>query len=384
MVVCDVAVLGSGPAGATAAQLLAGAGLKTVIIEKETLPRYKTCGGGVVRRARDLLPYAIDPVVARDFHTATIGLGVGQPLLSVRRDRPVISRTMRDDLDAFMTGEALRAGASLLDGRRLVGISTGTVLGLQTTGERVRANFLVAADGAYSPVAKLLGWADDRHLIPALEYEVRVVDRDFAALCDTARFDIGAVPHGYGWLFPKQDHLSIGVLSTRRGRGRLPEYYRRYLDYLGIRKVLGEDKHGFQIPLTPRGSGCAAGNVLLAGDAAGFADPVVAEGISSAILSGQLAARAIIGASADPAQAGVRYQRAIDTELMPRLKVAQTLAGFLYHYPRARTLLFRKYGERLGEMLTDVFMGERHYPDLSPGQLKSRILSRLRPGLFRG
>src|ERR1043165_10263952 len=95
-------------------------------------------------------------------------------------------------------------------------------------------------------------------------------------------------------MFPKRDHLSIGVGTTKRGAAHLPECYRRYLELLGIGTPLREERHGYLIPCRPREGMFAVPRVLFAGDAAGLADPVTAEGITAGILSGQLAARAIL------------------------------------------------------------------------------------------
>ena len=90
------------------------------------------------------------------------------------------------------------------------------------------------------------------NVVPALECEVTLSSAEMEPLMQTARFDFGFVPAGYAWVFPKRDHLSIGVLTTKRGAANLPEYYRRYLDLLGIGKPLREEKHGYMIPCRPR------------------------------------------------------------------------------------------------------------------------------------
>src|SRR5438046_476944 len=137
---------------------------------------------------------------------------------------------------------------------------------------------LIAADGAMSDVARLAGWIDGRHLIPALEHEIQVDDATFERCARAPRFDVGIVPHGYAWVFPKAAHLSVGVLSMRRGAGHLHRDLEQYLKALDIvpRAV---ERHRFVIPVRPRAEGFARHRVLLVGDAAGFADPVTAEGV---------------------------------------------------------------------------------------------------------
>ena len=170
---------------------------------------------------------------------------------------------------------------------------------LHTSQGDVYTKFVIAADGALSPTAKLAGWKETRYLIPALEYEVEVSPEDFERLSQQVRLDFDAVPLGYGWSFPKRNHLSIGVASARRTKINLKKHYREYIETLGIKEIVSESFHGFQIPLTTRTDGFVRKNVFLVGDAAGFADPLSAEGISNAITSGRLAAESIIEGELD-------------------------------------------------------------------------------------
>jgi flavin-dependent dehydrogenase len=109
----DVLVVGSGPAGSAAALKLAGAGARVAVIEKERLPRYKTCGGGIVRRAARLLPIDLSSAVERHCHAAEMRLldaGLGY---SVRREEPILSTAMRADFDFLLLSAARDAGAEV-------------------------------------------------------------------------------------------------------------------------------------------------------------------------------------------------------------------------------------------------------------------------------
>jgi flavin-dependent dehydrogenase len=160
-------------------------------------------------------------------------------------------------------------------------------------------------------------------------------------------------------VFPKAAHLSVGVLTTHRGSIDLRRHLEEYLRVIGLapRSV---ERHGFVIPIRPRAGPLARGRVLLAGDAAGFADPVTAEGISLAARSGGLAADAIIAGGLDPTRIRAAYQAAL-RPLLAELRVARALARLLYDYPRLRTWMFRRVGQRLVEAITDVFLGARTY-----------------------
>src|SRR5437868_15426317 len=112
----DVAVVGSGPAGAAAALELGGRGLRVGLIEKAVPPRYKTCGGGVLRRAIALLPIDVRAAIERECHAAEI-VHHGPHLRFVsERAQPIVSMVMRDQFDHLIATAALQRGAELFAG----------------------------------------------------------------------------------------------------------------------------------------------------------------------------------------------------------------------------------------------------------------------------
>ncbi|SEB35252.1 geranylgeranyl reductase family [Tenacibaculum sp. MAR_2009_124] len=370
----DVAVIGSGPSGASTAFHLAKKGISTVIIEKETLPRYKTCGGGFVFRGRKDLPFDITDVVEKEFRTIDIYLGEKLHFKTERED-PTISMIMRDSFDNLITEKAKEFGATLLENHKLTKINfEDDLIILETSQGKLSANFVIAADGALSPTAKLAGWKEDtRKLIPALEYEIEVSDEDFKRLSKEVRFDIDAIPYGYAWSFPKKKHLSIGVASARRTKINLKKFYKEYLTTLGISDIVSESQHGFQIPVSPRTDGFVKNNVFLIGDAAGFADPITAEGISNAIYSGKLAAEAIIESNQEKDLAGKLYVEKIENQLLPEIKTGLWLSKWFYEQKTIRNLLLKKYGQRFSEAMADVFHGNRSYPTDIKKTIKNKI-----------
>ncbi|MCZ4319046.1 NAD(P)/FAD-dependent oxidoreductase [Aequorivita viscosa] len=370
----DVAIIGSGPSGASTAYHLSKKGISTVIIEKETLPRYKTCGGGLVFRGRNNLPFDIAEIVEREFFSIDIYLSAKLHFIT-QRDEPSITMIMRDAFDKLMTDKAKAEGAVLLESHKLQSLSfKDKLISLVTSQGTITANFVIAADGALSPTAKMAGWTTDtRSLIPALEYEVEVSDADFKRLSKNVRFDIDAIPYGYAWNFPKKNHLSIGVASARRTKINLKKYYRAYMETLGITEVVSESQHGFQIPVTPRTDGFVKNNVFLIGDAAGFADPITAEGISNAIYSGKLAAEAIIETEKHHEKAAELYMEKLEATLIPELKTGVWLSKWFYEQKTLRNLLAKKYGQRITEEMINVFHGDRTYPKDVKQKLKQKI-----------
>ena len=375
----DVAIIGSGPSGASAAFHLAKAGLSTVIVEKETLPRYKTCGGGFVFRGRKDLPFDISSVIEREFHKVDIYLGKSLHF-TTEREEPTITMIMRDSFDNLIVKKAQELGVTLLEDHKLKNLifeDDKTIL--ETSKGNISAKFIIAADGALSPTAKLAGWKKDtRKLIPALEYEVEVPQEDFERLKDTVRFDIDAIPYGYAWNFPKKNHLSIGVASARRTKINLKKYYSEYLETIGITNIISESQHGFQIPVAPRTDGFVKNNVFLIGDAAGFADPITAEGISNAIYSGVLAADAIIDSNLNAKLAEDNYLQKLEEKLLPEIKTGLWLSKWFYEQTKVRNLLLKKHGQRFSEAMADVFHGDRSYPT----NIKKTISTKIKELIF--
>lgn len=375
----DVAIIGSGPSGASTAFHLAKAGISAVIIEKEKLPRYKTCGGGFVYRGRKNLPFEIDEVIEKEFYTVDVYMGKKMHF-TTHRDKPTITMIMRDAFDHLIVKKAKEFGVDILEENKLKSlVFQEDYIVLNTSKSEVKARFVIAADGALSPTAKMAGWKEDtRKLIPALEYEVEVSEEDFERLSNEVRFDIDAIPYGYAWNFPKKKHLSIGVASTKRTKINLKEYYKKYLDTIGLKDIISESQHGFQIPIAPRTDGFVKNNVFLIGDAAGFADPITAEGISNAILSGKIAAEALIESELDPTKSKDLYQQKLEQDILPELKTGIWLGKFFYNQKRVRNLLLKKYGQHFSEAMADVFMGDRTYPH----DIKKKIGKKIKELVF--
>lgn len=370
----DVAIIGSGPSGASTAFYLAEKGISTVIIEKETLPRYKTCGGGFVFRGRKNMPFDISEVIEREYFEVDTYFGTKLHFKS-KKEKPIITMIMRDAFDHLIVKKAQELGITLLEDHKLTGLNFDNEHIVLTTSQgEISAKFVIAADGVLSPTAKLAGWKEDtRKLIPALEYEVEVPKEDFDRLSKEVRFDIDAAPSGYGWSFPKKNHLSLGILTTKRSKINLKEYYANYLKKLGITTIVSESQHGFQIPVAPRTDGFFKNNVFLIGDAAGFAEPITAEGISNAILSGKYVAEALIESKLDADKADKLYTEKLNIKLLPELHSAMYLSKYFYTKNPLRKILLKKYGQRFSDLMVDILSGDKPFPTNVKARMKAKI-----------
>ncbi len=371
MVQVDLAVIGGGPAGACAALAAARGGLRVLVIEKGHPPRHKTCGGGLVARARALLPEAVTAVIHRECFRAEMGLSSGAGRTHrVACDAPIVSMLMRDAFDAALLDEAVRAGAEVRAGVAVTGIERhANGVAVHAGRDILQAAFVLIADGASGRSAALAGWTGRVETIPALELEVPVTSATLARFDGVARFDFGAIRRGYGWVFPKREHLSVGVLSTDAHRPALARHAAQYMDTLGIEPAGPVERHGYVIPSRPRPEPLARDRVLLAGDAAGLADPITFEGISHAVMSGQAAARALIVGDVRPGDVEAIYQQELAAGILADLAAARSLARFVYSGAARWAGMSASLTRRATGFMADVMRGRRRYADLSARSL---------------
>jgi len=285
-----VLVVGAGPAGSTAARLLAELGARVTLVEARRLPRPKLCGGGLTPKAQRLLPPKALATVVRRVETVEMR-GGRLPAFRINRGEATIAMVERDRLDLALAEAAASAGAELRDGEPVLEAGEGDRgVWIETRRGRLSADVLVAADGEPSRIARRLGLASlPARLALALEVDTPLA---LATPVDTAVVSF-TVPAGYAWYFPKRDHGNVGVATARADRYHgLSDDLAGFTASLGL-DVAGARVRGHWIPVGLRRGPSAGRRVVLVGDAAATADPLFGEGIAYAVYSAQLAATAI-------------------------------------------------------------------------------------------
>ena len=277
----DTVVVGAGPAGSTAAFRLARAGARVLLADRACFPRDKPCGGGLTYRAVRLLPFSVESVVEEEVDTFELGLGYRRRFERRTRE-PLVVMTQRRRLDAFLVEQAREAGAEFREGVK-VELSPLTV-----DGEPVAAMTLIGADGANGATAKDFGFGGHEHEV-ALEANVAYGPVSRRRYARRAVVEFGIVPGGYGWVFPKGNHVNVGVGGWLHQGPLLRTHLARLCRVHDIPEDALTEVRGYRLPLRRPGFTPASGRTALIGDAAGLIDPVSGDGIYEALLSSQLA-----------------------------------------------------------------------------------------------
>ncbi|HEY3763936.1 MAG TPA: geranylgeranyl reductase family protein [Gaiellales bacterium] len=332
----DAIVVGAGPAGSTAAYRLVAGGASVLLLDRAVFPRDKPCGGGVTVRAARQLPFPIDPVVESTI--AGFDVRVGRARLLRRADLPIALMTQRRRLDAHLAERAVEAGATFRDGVRVTAVRPGEV---DAGGETFSAAVIIGADGANGTTARALGLATDRVHCVALEgnagYDrvARSPDRDHMLL------EFGTVPGGYGWAFPKGDHLNLGVAGWVSEGPRLRDHLARLCAAHGVDLDSLTDLRGHRLPMRRPGGALAQGCFALIGDAAGLVDPLSGDGMYEAFLSSRLAAEHALAILAGTSTGFEAYAADLPRRLDPLVRTSWAAKHALDRFPRTSLAVSR-------------------------------------------
>jgi geranylgeranyl reductase family protein len=387
----DVAVIGGGPAGLAAASAAAAAGARTVVLERAEHPRYKTCGGGLM--GASVAAFGGGALPARDQISAATFTLHGRRGYTRGHDKPILVMVLRDEFDDALRRRAEDAGAVLRQRTPVRGITqdgAGHARVLLADGTAVAARAVVGADGSAGISARHVGVTFGQVDL-GLEQEIDVPAAVASQWRGRILLDWGQRPGSYGWVFPKGDRLTVGVIAAR-GQGEWTKaYLREFVTRLRLDSFPVARDSGHLTRCRTDESPLRKGRVLVAGDAAGLLEPWTREGISFALRSGALAGEAAAKAAASASSAGSggaeaeadveveaaldEYAAAVGRVLVPEMRAGRVfLTAFSKHPGVFHAGLASPKGQRL---FGEICRSETTYPQIVARSSARRALALL-------
>ena len=299
MIVVDVAVVGGGPAGSSAAREASERGLSVLLFD-HAHPRRKACGGGLPVKG---IEWMDAPEEAIEGHMTSISFTYKNTKLKVPVNKGKLIR--RDDWDFYLYNRAKEAGAGHI-AERVKSLENSS--GSWVINGKYKAKYIIGADGVNGFTRRhFMGKISREHLFAAAGYYLSIKPIE-----NEVEFILGALPgkEGYLWVFPKSDHYNIGYcynagtpgmkealhkLMDERWPGEFIENGKWKLAESG--EIVNCKQFGSAIPSynDPElfDEPVSGSNWVLCGDAAGHVNPIHGEGLNHAVLGGRLAAQAV-------------------------------------------------------------------------------------------
>jgi geranylgeranyl reductase family protein len=375
----DVAVIGAGPAGATAARVAAAAGRRVILLERAELPRYKTCGGGLLNRSVTAVPPEVQlPVKARA--VALTFSFCGRLVRTRKASRPIIQLVNRDEFDAALTGAARTAGATVCEKTVVTQLAQEQDAVCVSTREHgpIRARVVVGADGSAGRCAGYVGVQYDQVDL-GLELEIPTPPDQRASWEGRALLDWGPIPGSYAWVFPKGDLLSVGVIAARGTSAQARDYLGEVLSRLRLNQIQPTVSSGHLTRCRADDAPLYRGRVLVAGDAAGLLDPWSREGISFALRSGALAGQAAADASRAASDDEVTrvftgYADSISSTLGAEMQAGRAFMRAFTRHPRA-VHVFVAFVPPIWKLFSTTLSGQRSIVGVAHSRLIRMLLA---------
>ena len=360
----DCIVVGAGPAGSSAAYHLANQGHSVLVLEKADFPRIKSCGGGVSPAISQWFDFDFSSVIQNQVSQVKYTFKMGDPAEVQLKEVTPMWMVERSQFDNFLMEQATAKGAEFKSGTEVTGANIqNDSWQVQTSAGTFESKYLIAADGANSTVAQLLGMGNTPTVAAAsLQVPGAVSDRRKM----TAFFDFGSLKNGFMWCFPKADGYSFSGAYVRNPKGKPDELKKQLTKYAELfdLDVSQGDYREHPLNLWQENRTLHSDRALLAGEAAGMVDPLIGEGIRPAIYTGVRAATAIIGALKGEANALADYTESVNHEWGANLAKADFLAGLFYKAPK----IAYKMGVKrpaAGQLMGKILCGELSYSQVA-------------------
>ncbi len=385
----DVIVVGGGPAGAETAYYCAKAGLDVLLLERKRMPRDKLCGGGITPKVFREIDHPIEMSIFERV-TKAARVYVGESISTFRSEKPLVYMTSRDRFDSELVRRAADAGVEVNDKSTVSDVNVrADEVKLRVNHEQLESRTVVGADGINSVVAESTGlrtvWKPNQVAL-AMEADFKVGSRaveDF--MTENAYFDLyfGPSTAGYGWIFPKYDRLTVGIGCKLDRLSDARQMFRNFVRGLNLPNGSPNPTPlGHLLPIGGQGRSKSYGDkVLLVGDSAGFAEPLLGEGIYFAVRGARIAAETLTRALELGDVSRVRlgeYEEAWKNDFGKDFKVAYELArlAYLENFDMTRAMRFLARPE-VKRCMIALMEGEMKYRDVKRKLMLPYLLFRL-------
>ena len=370
----DVIIIGGGPAGSVCGKLLADSGLNVALLDKAAFPRKKLCGGLLTKKAinfiKDIYSLSVEDLIEKElinYSSDSYSMFHKNDLFFAGEVETPFHLVDRTVFDNFLLLEARKAGVNIFEDTTVIGLSprTGHVY---TKDERVlQARHIIGADGANSIVRNHFpleknSWT--KNLAGAVE--IRVPKEDFPVCSDHPHLYIDVVDSGYGWVFPNKTEMVVGICGLQKKNKNFGSLFKEYLKMLGV-----EDVAAFQKKYPLKGHPLPYGNVvnrpvfgktLLVGDAGGFVETLLGEGIFYAIATGKYSAEAIIEAEKSGSAVKGIYTERLKNTVLPEIRWSKALRFLLFNGLKFLGIKpIKKFTSLCARPLGQMVHGDRSY-----------------------
>jgi len=371
---CDILIVGGGPAGSTAGYILAKEGFNVMLLDKNYFPRTKLCGG--------LLPYKTIKLLTRIYKESEESLIKNKIFNFISKDyelyfkkKQILKDTTetpfylvdRSIYDTFLLSKAKEAGVKIVQGEKVEKVN-GILSEVTTSkGNKFRAKIIIGADGVYSVIRRhifsshldLDKWKTDLAITLQIEIKRTKMFHDLKSISIYFSF----INYGYCWIFPNQDKIIIGIggLQTKNKK-RIIHSFNNFLSFLKINLKDINIIKGYSIPFGNFLLKPAIGNIFLLGDAAGFVDPLIGEGIYYAQRSAELASLTIKKNFKNQLNIQNDYIKLINEDIIPELQYSLKLRNVLFQKIKfIPVMIIKSLLKSKGHALIELIQGRRSY-----------------------
>ena len=372
MTLIDVAIIGGGASGTTAAFHLATNSRNVCILEKNISTQEKTCGGGMSAAVQNWFPFKLSPIVEEVITNVEFSWCNTDKVIAELSGSSPFWIVKRKNLDTFLLDQAINSGCDLLTTFKVVNLKKISNIWQITAldGRQIEARAVIIADGSQSPWPKTFNLGPHQEKF-ASTFSGRIKRRGNIK-SETARFEFGLVRNGFAWAFPSNDEVNIGMGTFLDNNNSIPveEILKSFLPDLGFEtsEIIGDEK---KLRVWNGHSKLNGEGILLVGDAASLCDPFLAEGLRPALMSGFEAAKSLTHWLDGEVSCLGGYSKTMQINWGNSMAWGKRISQVFYRFP--------KVGYQLGvkrpsapKRIAQILSGELSYEDIA-----KRVIKRL-------